>query len=86
MTQHYESVPPGSRPYLWRWITEFGTVEFGHCPQTDSFIRVLDEGGLVWKGCRSYSSLDAALADAEAGIAQWMKNELGITADVGVSK
>ena len=47
-------------------------------PQTRSFIRVLDEGGLIWKGRRSYPTLDAALADAEAGVARWMKDELGI--------
>jgi len=54
-------------------------VEIGHCSQTRSFIRVLDEGGLIWKGRRSYPSLDAALADAEVGVSRWMKNELGIT-------
>ena len=67
-----------SRPYLGRWVTEFGTLEIGYCHQTRSFVRVLDEGGLVWKGRRSYSSLDAALADAEAGVSRWMKDELGI--------
>jgi len=49
------------------------------CHQTRSFIRVLDEGGLIWKGHRRYPSLDPALADAEAGVARWMKDELGIT-------
>ena len=68
-----------SYPHLWRWVAEFGTVEIGHCGQTRSFIRVLDEGGIVWKGRRNYRSLDAALADAEAGVSRWMKDELGIT-------
>ena len=67
-----------SYPHLWRWVTEFGTVEIGHCAQTRSFIRVLDEGGIVWKGRRSYRSLEAALAGAEAGVARWMKDELGL--------
>ncbi|MCL4854085.1 MAG: hypothetical protein KJZ78_22225 [Bryobacteraceae bacterium] len=73
----------GSRlnPHLWRWVKEFGTIEIGYCSQTRSFIRVLDEGGLVWKGRRSYPTLDAALADAEAGVARWMKHELGIADD-----
>jgi hypothetical protein len=31
------------------------------------------------KGRRSYRTLDAALADAEAGVSRWMKDELGIT-------
>jgi len=34
---------------------------------------------VVWKGRRSYPTLDAALADAEAGVSRWMKDELGIT-------
>jgi hypothetical protein len=68
-----------SYPHLWRWTAEFGTVEIGHCVQTRRFIRVLDEGGVVWKGRRRYQTLDAALADAEAGVARWMRHELGIT-------
>jgi hypothetical protein len=50
----------GSRlhPRLWRWVSEFGTLEIGYCHQTRSFIRVLDEGGIVWKGRRSYPTLD----------------------------
>lgn len=68
-----------SYPHLWRWVTEFGTVEIGPSPHTDSFIRVLDQGGLIWKGRRRYRTLDTALSDAEAGVARWMKDELGIT-------
>ena len=79
MTKNAKSVSPNKYPFLWRWVREFGAVEIGHCHQTRSFIRVLDEGGLVWKGRRSYRSLDAALADAEAGVAQCMGDELGIT-------
>jgi hypothetical protein len=66
-----------SYPHLWRWAAEFGTVEIGHCGQTRSFIRVLDEGGIIWKGRRSYGTLDAALADADAGVSRWMKDQLG---------
>ena len=68
-----------SYSHLSRWTVEFGTVEIGECGQTRSFIRVLDEGGIVWQGRRSYRSLDAALADAEVGVARWMRDELGIT-------
>ena len=63
-----KAVPLVSYPHLRRWTAEFGTVEIGHCGQTRSFIRVLDEGGIIWKGRRSYTTLDAALADAEAGV------------------
>jgi hypothetical protein len=67
----------GSYPHLWRWIVEHGNVEIGHCRQTRSFIRVLDEGGLIWKGRSRYSTLDAALADADAGVSRWMRDSLG---------
>jgi hypothetical protein len=79
MRKNTTSAGSASYPHLWRWGAEFGTVEIGHCGQTYSFIRVLDQGGIVWKGRRSYWTLDAALADAEAGVSQWMKDELGIT-------
>jgi len=54
-------------------------ASIGHCHQTRSFIRLLDEGGMIWRGCRSYCSLDAALADAEAEVFRWMKDQHGIT-------
>ena len=79
MVKNTKSTVSTSHPHLWRWVNEFGTVEIGHCHQTGSFIRVLDVGGVAWKGRRSYPSLDAALADAEAGVARWMREELGIT-------
>jgi hypothetical protein len=75
-----ESIEPVAHAHLWRWASEHGTIEIGHCHATHSFIRVLDEGGLIWKGRRSYPTLDAALADAEAGVAWWMRDELGIKA------
>ncbi len=64
-----KTLEPVTHPHLWRWVSEFGTVEIGPCHQARSFIRVLDEGGLIWKGCRSYRPLEAALADAGTGVA-----------------
>ena len=79
MNRKTKSAVAASYSRLWQWVAEFGTVEIGYCDQTRSFIRVLDEGGIVWKGRRSYPTLDAALADADAGAARWMRDELGIT-------
>ncbi len=79
MGKNAKSAGPAAHPHLWRWVADYGTVEIGHCGQTRSFIRVLDEGGIIWKGRRGYATLDAALADAEAGVARWMRDELGIT-------
>ena len=79
MGKNTKAIVPTSHPHLWRWVSEFGTVEIGLCSQTRSFIRVLDEGGVIWMGRRNYQTLDAALADAEAGASRWIKDELGIT-------
>jgi len=38
---------------------------------------VLDEGSLIWKGRKSYKSLDVALEDCEAAIGRWLRDELG---------
>ena len=55
-------------PNLARWVQEFGTLEIGYDSMTDSFIRPVDPGGALWKGRRSYRSIDAALMEAEAGV------------------
>ena len=47
-----------------------GTVEIGCDSSTDSFIRALDEGGMVWSGKKSYKSLDDALQHLEKGLGQ----------------
>ena len=79
MGKNTKSSVSALHPHLARWVAKFGTIEIGHCHHTNSFLRVFDEGGLVWKGRRSYKTLDAALADADAGVARWMKDQLGIT-------
>lgn len=79
MITHTASGHFPSYPHLWRWVTDFGTVEIGDCQHTRSFIRVLDQGGMIWKGRLHYRTLGAALADAEAGVARRMRDELGIT-------
>ena len=71
----------GSYPHLCRWVAEFGTLEIGHSHATGSFIRALDTGGMVWHGRRRYRSLDAALSDAEAAIARFLREELGVKDD-----
>lgn len=36
-----------SCPHLCRWVAEFGKLQIGYCHETRSFIRALDEGGMV---------------------------------------
>lgn len=59
-------------PYLAAWVLD-GWLEVGHSEGTGSFIRLLDEGGVVWKGEPTYPSLDAALVDAEAAAKRWVE-------------
>ncbi len=66
-----------THPSIARWVAAHGTIEFGYCPNTRSAIRVLDEGGLIWQGQRSYKSFAAALADCEVNIARLLHEEYG---------
>jgi hypothetical protein len=47
----------------------------GHDDMSRSFVRALDEDGLVWEGQDDYATLDNALQDLEAGLAAWMQEQ-----------
>ena len=55
-------------PNITCWVKGFGTVEIGYDPQTGSFIRAIDKGGMVWSGESHYKSLDNAFEHLENGI------------------
>jgi hypothetical protein len=57
-------------PNITLWVQECGIVEIGYDPNTDSFIRAIDEGGMVWSGKSHYENLDDALEELEAGLCQ----------------
>lgn len=68
-------------PNTCHFVGSIGWIEIGNdddSPLT-SFIRALDAGGMVWEGEDDYPTLDAAFADLERGIREWMK-------DVGLSR
>jgi len=48
-------------PHLARWVKTQGWVEIGLDAYRPSFVRALDEGGMVWEGTTSYPTIDAAL-------------------------
>jgi hypothetical protein len=54
------------------WVRSRGWIEIGRDEHSQSFIRALDEGGIVWEGDRQYASLDDALRDLEAGLSEWV--------------
>lgn len=58
-------------PNIAGWVRD-GWIELGHDDYSRSFIRVLDEGGLVWEGEEYYETVDEALAETEKAIAEWL--------------
>jgi hypothetical protein len=62
-------------PIIARWVMEYSWIEIGQDDMRRSFVRALDEGGLVWEGQEDYATLDDALRDVEAGLAAWMREQ-----------
>lgn len=60
-------------PNIARWVETHGWIEIGESEGSASFIRALDEGGLVWEGKREYKSLDHALRALERALQVWME-------------
>jgi len=55
-------------PNIAYWTESCGWIEIGYDEYSRSFIRVLDEGGMLWESKPSYKSLDDALNDLEAAL------------------
>jgi hypothetical protein len=64
-------------PSVARWVKEYGWIAIGQAQMTGSFVRALDEGGLVWEGETTYATVDDALRDLDAGLASWLREQLG---------
>jgi hypothetical protein len=60
-------------PAVTRWVKDHGIVEIGYDPNTDTFVRAIDEGGMVWSGRLRYKTLDDALNELEAGLGPVLK-------------
>ncbi len=61
-------------PNIARWFKDFGIIEVGYAPGSDSLIRAIDEGEGVWAGRPRYETLDDAFKDLEAGIKAALKS------------
>lgn len=59
-------------PHIADWV-EDGILEIGRGDWSNSFIRVMDEGGIIWEGKRKYATLNEALQEAENAIAEWFE-------------
>ena len=60
-------------PNIANWVLGGGWVEIGQAEWTRSFIRALDEGGMVFEGESKYRTLEEALQALDKGIAQWVE-------------
>ena len=58
-------------PNVADWVLGGGWIEVGQTEQMHSFVRALDEGGMVFEGKSKYRTLDEALQALDKGIAQW---------------
>jgi hypothetical protein len=82
MTDHYSvtSSRPVDDPFaalypnIALWV-EGGWIEIGQNDHSQSFVRALDEGGLVWEGEAEYSCFHEALQSLDAGIAAWREGQ-----------
>lgn len=60
-------------PVLADWVNEHeGWIEIGSDEYSDSLVRVLDLGGMVWESKKRYRTIDDALADVEKAITDWL--------------
>jgi hypothetical protein len=69
-----ESSPfEGAYPNIAAWVSNGGWVEVGYAEYTGSFVRALDEGGMIWEGVSRYESIEDALKALDRGIADWVE-------------
>jgi hypothetical protein len=64
-------------PHIARWVKTDGWIEIGSDDYRSSFVRALDEGGMVWEGAASYPSLDAALRALDTALDDWLHEQEG---------
>ena len=50
--------------------------EMGQDDYSDSFIRALDEGGMIWESSADYETIDEALKALEKALADWIKENI----------
>ena len=61
-------------PTLSEWILSgAGWIELGQDEYSDSLVRILDIGGLLWESAQDYPTLADALADAEEALKRILK-------------
>ena len=60
-------------PNLTTWILGGDAwIELGQNDFSNSLVRVLDIGGMIWESDERHETVDQALAAAEAALAEWV--------------
>jgi hypothetical protein len=59
-------------PRIAQWIATQGWIEMGEDENSDSLVRCLDEGGLVWESSGEQNSIDATLRALEEELVDQM--------------
>ena len=62
-----------SFPGLTEWVDGWGCIEIGEDGVTNSLVRLIDEGGVVWESPDNIQSLEKALQNADTFIANWIQ-------------
>ena len=55
-------------PNIAAWTESYGWIEIGQDDFSQSFVRALNIGGMVWEGKSKYKTVDAALDDLGAAL------------------
>ncbi|SFL61660.1 hypothetical protein [Nitrosomonas communis] len=63
----------GSYPTITRWTEEQGWIEIGRDEYSNSVVRALDPGGMVWESDSNIDSIDDALQELEKALKDWFR-------------
>jgi len=59
-------------PNIAEWVNSYGWIEIGDDGQSGSFVRALNEGGLVWEDNDDDATLDEVLSALDTFLADQM--------------
>lgn len=63
-------------PHIARWVKTHGWIEIGPADYyLRSFVRALDEGGMIWEGASEYPTLDDALHALDDALRDWLREQ-----------
>lgn len=65
-------------PALALWVKGYGWIEIGDDGMNRPFIRILDEGGIVWEGSEYGADLAVALMTAESALCAILLDQFGV--------